>query len=70
VNVLFEYKDHQRRFTKKDKEKLIPRVTNLLVNVLNQNSATTIVVIDEVETDNSNILVELVTEIRNRDFLK
>lgn len=56
--------------TKKDKEKLIIGVTDLLGNVLNKNPATTIVVIDEVETDNWGIGGELVTEIRKRDFLK
>jgi 4-oxalocrotonate tautomerase len=55
--------------TKEDKEKLISGVTDLLSNVLNKNPATTIVVIDEVETDNWGIGGELVTEIRKRDSL-
>ena len=55
--------------TKADKEKLISGVTDLLSNVLNKNPATTIVVIDEVETDNWGIGGELVTEIRKRDSL-
>jgi 4-oxalocrotonate tautomerase len=55
--------------TKEDKEKLISGVTDLLANVLNKNPATTIVVIDEVETDNWGIGGELVTEIRKRDSL-
>jgi|TARA_B110000238_G_scaffold151852_1_gene163972 4-oxalocrotonate tautomerase len=56
--------------TKEDKEKLISGVTDLLAKVLNKNPATTIVVIDEVETDNWGIGGELVTEIRKRDALK
>jgi 4-oxalocrotonate tautomerase len=55
--------------TKEDKEKLISGVTDLLANVLNKNPATTIVVIEEVETDNWGIGGELVTEIRKRDSL-
>jgi 4-oxalocrotonate tautomerase len=56
--------------TKEDKEKLIAGVTDLLATVLNKNPATTIVVIDEVETDNWGIGGELVTAIRKRDSLK
>ncbi len=55
--------------TKEAKEKLISGVTDLLSNVLNKNPATTIVVIDEVKTDNWGIGGELVTEIRKRDSL-
>jgi 4-oxalocrotonate tautomerase len=56
--------------TTEDKEKLIAGVTSLLATVLNKNPATTIVVIDEVETDNWGIGGELVTAIRKRDSLK
>jgi 4-oxalocrotonate tautomerase len=56
--------------TKEDKERLIAGVTDLLATVLNKNPATTIVVIDEVETDNWGIGGELVTAIRKRDSLK
>ena len=38
--------------TKEKKEKLIEGVTQLLVDVLDKNPATTVVVIDEVNTDN------------------
>ena len=38
--------------TKAQKEQLIAGVTHLLVDVLGKNPATTVVVIDEVETDN------------------
>jgi 4-oxalocrotonate tautomerase len=38
--------------TPEQKAELIAGVTNLLKNVLGKNPATTVVVIDEVETDN------------------
>lgn len=38
--------------TPEQKQKLIEGATQLLVDVLNKNPATTVVVIDEVETDN------------------
>lgn len=46
------------------KKQLIEGVTELLVKVLNKNPATTIVVIDEVETDNWGIGGVQVTELR------
>jgi len=52
--------------TKEKKVKLIEGVTQLLVDVLNKNPATTVVVIDEVDTDNWGIGGECVTEIRGR----
>ncbi len=52
--------------TKEKKVKLIEGVTQLLVDVLNKNPATTVVVIDEVDTDNWGIGGECVTEIRKR----
>ncbi len=52
--------------TKEKKAKLIEGVTQLLVDVLNKNPATTVVVIDEVNTDNWGIGGECVTEIRKR----
>ncbi len=52
--------------TKEKKVKLIDGVTQLLVDVLNKNPATTVVVIDEVNTDNWGIGGECVTEIRKR----
>lgn len=52
--------------TKEKKVKLIEGVTQLLVDVLNKNPATTVVVIDEVNTDNWGIGGECVTEIRTR----
>jgi 4-oxalocrotonate tautomerase len=53
--------------TKEKKVKLIEGVTQLLVEVLNKNPATTVVVIDEVNTDNWGIGGECVTEIRKRN---
>ena len=38
--------------TKEQKKNLISGVTNLLVDVLGKNPKTTVVVIDEVDTDN------------------
>jgi 4-oxalocrotonate tautomerase len=52
--------------TKDKKVKLIKGVTQLLVDVLNKNPATTVVVIDEVNTDNWGIGGQCVTEIRKR----
>ena len=52
--------------TREKKAKLIEGVTQLLVDVLDKNPATTVVVIDEVNTDNWGIGGECVTEIRKR----
>ena len=46
------------------KAELIRGVTDLLVRVLGKNPATTVVVIDEVETDNWGIGGRPVTELR------
>lgn len=50
--------------TKAQKAELVAGATELLQRVLNKNPATTVVVIDEVETDNWGIGGELVTERR------
>jgi len=52
--------------TKKEKAQLISGVTKLLSDVLNKNPATTVVVIDEVNTDNWGIGGEVVTELRKK----
>lgn len=52
--------------TKEQKATLIKGVTQLLQEVLNKNPATTVVVIDEVNTDNWGIGAEQVTELRKR----
>ncbi len=50
--------------TAEQKALLIQGATDLLVNVLGKNPATTVVVIDEVETDNWGIGGETVTRRR------
>ena len=52
--------------TSEQKKKLIEGATQLMVDVLNKNPANTVVIIDEVETDNWGIGAETVTEIRER----
>ncbi len=50
--------------TAEQKAALIKGVTDLLVNVLNKNPATTVVVIDEVELDNWGVGGESITQRR------
>lgn len=52
--------------TKEQKQQLIEGATQLLVDVLGKNPATTIVVIDEVDTDNWGIGFDQVTQLRKR----
>lgn len=52
--------------TSEKKQRLIQGVTELLQQELNKNPNTTIVVIDEVETDNWGIAGESVTVRRSR----
>jgi 4-oxalocrotonate tautomerase len=52
--------------TSEKKADLIEGVTNLLRDVLGKNPATTVVVIDEVSTDNWGIAGEQVTQRRKR----
>ena len=52
--------------TAEQKAALIKGVTQLLQDVLNKNPATTVVVIDEVETDNWGIGGETVTRRREQ----
>ncbi len=52
--------------TKKQKAELVAGATELLQRILNKNPETTVVVIDEIETDNWGIAGELVTERRKR----
>ena len=53
--------------TTDQKAELIRGVTDLLVRVLNKNPATTVVTIDEVDTDNWGIGGEPVTLLRQRN---
>ncbi len=52
--------------TSEQKARLINGVTRLLVDVLDKNPSTTVVVIDEVETDNWGIGGEQVTALRQK----
>ena len=52
--------------TPEQKAQLIKCATQLLVDVLGKNPQTTVVVIDEVETDNWGIAGETITERRKR----
>lgn len=53
--------------TAEKKEQLIQGVTQLLVDVLNKNPETTVVVIDEVDTDNWGIGGKSVTNRRKEE---
>ncbi|GAA3917650.1 4-oxalocrotonate tautomerase family protein [Litoribacillus peritrichatus] len=50
--------------TREQKEALIKGATQLLVDVLDKNPKTTVVVIDEVNTDNWGVGGEVVTKLR------
>lgn len=50
--------------TAEQKERLMQGATQLLVDVLDKNPKTTVVVIDEVDTDNWGIAGQSVTRIR------
>ena len=52
--------------TSEQKAKLIEGVTNLLKDVLGKNPATTMVVIDEISTDNWGVAGEQVSARRKR----
>ena len=52
--------------TPEQKARLIEGVTDLLVETLGKNRATTFVIIDEVDTDNGGMGGEPVTAIRQR----
>lgn len=56
--------------TPEQKARLIEGVTDLLVETLGKNRATTFVIIDEVETDNWGVGGEPVTAIRQRAVSK
>jgi len=53
--------------TKAQKEQLIEGATKLLADVLGKNPATTVVVIEEIDTDNWGIGGACVSELRKRD---
>ena len=53
--------------TADQKQQLIKGATELLVNVLGKNPETTVVVIDEVNTDNWGIGGQMVTQLRAKE---
>ena len=63
---LVNIKITQEGVTPEKKEALIAGATQLLVDVLDKNPKTTVVIIDEVETDNWGIGGESVTTRRKR----
>ena len=52
--------------TAEQKQALIQGATQLMVDVLGKNPATTFVIIDEVNTDNWGIAGEVVTDLRKK----
>jgi 4-oxalocrotonate tautomerase len=56
--------------TREHKERLIRGVTALLVEVLNKDPNSTMVVIDEIDTDNWGFRNESVTTLRKEGSLK
>lgn len=52
--------------TKEQKQQLIEGVTELLAKVLNKNKVSTVVIIDEIQTDNYGLGGKSITEIREQ----
>ena len=52
--------------TKEQKEALIQGVTELIEKILNKNKASTVVIIDEINTDNYGLGGESITQVRKR----
>lgn len=50
--------------TKKQKQELIEGVTDLLCKILNKNKSSTVVIIDEIDTDNYGLGGKSITDIR------
>ncbi|MFC3847097.1 2-hydroxymuconate tautomerase family protein [Helicobacter baculiformis] len=50
--------------TKEQKEALIAEVTEVLVRVLHKNRASTVVIIDEIDTDNYGLGGQSITQVR------
>ncbi|WP_120945322.1 MULTISPECIES: 2-hydroxymuconate tautomerase family protein [Helicobacter] len=50
--------------TKEQKEALIAGVTDVLVQVLNKNKASTVVIIEEIDTDNYGLGGQSITRVR------
>ena len=56
----------ESKVTKKQKLALIEGTTNLLHEVLGKNKASTVVIIDEVDTDNYGLGGDSITNIRKK----
>lgn len=52
--------------TTEQKQQLIEGVTELLAKVLNKNKASTVVIIDEIQTDNYGLGGKSITEVRQQ----
>lgn len=52
--------------TTEQKQQLIEGVTELLAKVLNKNKASTVVIIDEIQTDNYGLGGKSITEVREQ----
>lgn len=52
--------------TREQKEQLVKGATQLMVDVLGKNPATTFVIIEEVSTDNWGVGGELVSDLRKK----
>ncbi|HDZ5065319.1 TPA: 4-oxalocrotonate tautomerase family protein [Campylobacter jejuni] len=50
--------------TKEQKQELIAGITDLLAKVLNKNKNSTVVIIDEIDTDNYGLGGKSITQIR------
>ncbi|EAL2765514.1 4-oxalocrotonate tautomerase family protein [Campylobacter coli] len=50
--------------TSEQKQELITGVTDLLAKVLNKNKASTVVIIDEIDTDNYGLGGKSITQVR------
>ncbi|EAL3220273.1 4-oxalocrotonate tautomerase family protein [Campylobacter coli] len=50
--------------TSEQKQELIAGVTDLLAKVLNKNKASTVVIIDEIDTDNYDLGGKSITQVR------
>lgn len=59
-------RENGQGITVDEKKQLIEGATKLLQDVLGKNPATTIVIIDEIETDNWGVAGKAVTEIRKQ----
>ncbi|BEK33947.1 4-oxalocrotonate tautomerase family protein [Campylobacter jejuni] len=52
--------------TSKQKQELIAGVTDLLAKVLNKNKASTVVIIDEIDTDNYGLDGKSITQVEKK----